>query len=51
MEITRVGSTGKVYTYKRVEVTKHYFKDLYYFFPIPKNDVTINPNLLQNPGY
>jgi hypothetical protein len=51
MEITRVGSTGKVYTYKRIEVTKRYFKEIYYYFPIPKNDVTINPNLLQNPGY
>ena len=51
MEIIRVGTTGKVYTYKRVDVTKRYFKDIYYYFPIPKNDVIINPNLLQNPGY
>ncbi len=51
MEITRVGTTGKVYTYKRVDLTKRYFKEIYYYFPIPKNDIIINPNLLQNPGY
>lgn len=51
MEITRVGSTGKVYTYKRVDLTKRYFKDIYYYFPLPLNDVIINPNILQNPGY
>ncbi|MBA2761283.1 MAG: RagB/SusD family nutrient uptake outer membrane protein [Segetibacter sp.] len=52
MEITNTGTaTAKVYTYKRVDVTKRYFKDIYYYFPIPKNDVIINPNLTQNPGY
>lgn len=51
MEVTRVGSTGKVYTYKRVDLTKRYFKDIYYYFPLPLNDVIINPAILQNPGY
>lgn len=51
MEITRVGTTGNVYTYKIVNLTTHYFKEVYYYWPIPKDDITINPNILQNPGY
>ncbi len=51
MEITRVGSTGNVYTYNRVNLTTHYFKEIYYFFPLPKGDIVINPNIVQNPGY
>jgi len=42
MEITRVGSTGKVYTYKGIDLTKRYFKEHLYFFPIPKDVITIN---------
>ncbi|MXV13776.1 RagB/SusD family nutrient uptake outer membrane protein [Hufsiella ginkgonis] len=48
MQITRTGTT---YTYKKIDVRTRYFKDNYYYFPIPKDDVTINPSLLQNPGY
>ncbi len=51
MEITRVVTTGKVYTYKRVDLTNRYFKEIYYYFPVPKNDVTINPGIAQNTGY
>ncbi|MES2276423.1 MAG: RagB/SusD family nutrient uptake outer membrane protein [Bacteroidota bacterium] len=48
MQITKTGST---YTYLRINVTPRYFKDIYYYFPIPTDDVTFNPLLLQNPGY
>ncbi|HMR84538.1 MAG TPA: RagB/SusD family nutrient uptake outer membrane protein, partial [Niabella sp.] len=47
MEITK---TGNNYTYKRINVRTRYFKEIYYYLPIPRKDVTINPNLLQNPG-
>ena len=48
MQITK---TGNNYTYKEIDVRTRYFKDLYYYFPIPKDEVTLNPALLQNPGY
>lgn len=51
MEITRIGTTGSNYTYKRINVRTRYFKEIYYYWPIPTKDVTINPKLLQNPGY
>ena len=48
MQITKSGNN---YTYKVINVTPRYFKDIYYYFPIPTDDVTFNPKLLQNPGY
>ncbi|MDF3076813.1 MAG: hypothetical protein K0S09_702 [Sphingobacteriaceae bacterium] len=48
----RITKTGSKYTYERVEVRTRYFKPIYYYFPIPKDDVTISGGkLLQNPGY
>jgi hypothetical protein len=51
MRITRIGTTGSNYTYQRIDVRSHYFKEIYYYFPIPREDVTLNPAMLQNPGY
>ncbi len=48
MQIAKVGNG---YTYTLRNVRTRYFKDIYYYFPIPKDDVTLNPKLLQNPGY
>lgn len=48
MEITKSGNN---YTYKRINVRTRYFKEIYYYWPMPTKDVTINPKLLQNPGY
>lgn len=47
----RITKTGNNYTYQRIDVRTRYFKEIYYYLPIPLNDVIINPNLLQNPGY
>ncbi|MGV3685531.1 MAG: RagB/SusD family nutrient uptake outer membrane protein, partial [Daejeonella sp.] len=51
MRITRIGTTGNNYTYQLVDVRSHYFKEIYYYFPIPREDVILNPAMLQNPGY
>jgi len=48
MQIAKVGNN---YTYTLRNVRTRYFKDIYYYFPIPKDDVTLNPKILQNPGY
>lgn len=48
MQIAKVGNN---YTYTIRDVRTRYFKDIYYYFPIPKDDVTLNPSILQNPGY
>ncbi|MCE6991416.1 RagB/SusD family nutrient uptake outer membrane protein [Dyadobacter sp. CY323] len=48
MQITKV---GEGYTYRLRDVRTRYFKDIYYYFPIPKDDVVLNPKILQNPGY
>ncbi len=48
MEITK---TGNNYTYKVIDVSPRFFKPIYYYFPIPRAEVTINPALLQNPEY
>jgi len=48
MEITKVGSS---YSYRVKDVKTRYFKDIYYYFPLPISDVAINPAMLQNPQY
>lgn len=48
MQITK---TGNNYSYKTIDIRTRYFKDIYYYFPIPKDDVTLNQALLQNPEY
>ena len=50
MEITRIGTTGQNYTYKIVPVRSRFFKEIYYYMPIPNKDITIS-HLLQNPEY
>ncbi|MEJ7780347.1 MAG: RagB/SusD family nutrient uptake outer membrane protein [Daejeonella sp.] len=47
----QIAKTGTTYTYTIRQVRTRYFKDIYYYFPIPKDDVTLNPKILQNPGY
>jgi hypothetical protein len=47
----QIAKTGNTYTYTIRQVRTRYFKDIYYYFPIPKDDVTLNPKVLQNPGY
>ncbi|MDB5115692.1 MAG: hypothetical protein JWQ79_1184 [Mucilaginibacter sp.] len=47
----QIAQKGSSYTYTLIPVTTRYFKDIYYYFPIPASDVTFNPLVLQNPGY
>ncbi|WP_256009249.1 RagB/SusD family nutrient uptake outer membrane protein [Desertivirga xinjiangensis] len=47
----RITKSGSSYSYQVIDVRTRYFKDIYYYFPIPKDEVTLNPALLQNPGY
>lgn len=49
MEITKTSAT--TYSYKLVDVRSRYFSNIYYLWPIPKEEIQINPALLQNPGY
>ena len=49
MEITKTAAT--TFTYKRINIRTRYFKNVYYYWPIPKSDVQLNPIVLQNPGY
>lgn len=48
----RITKAGNKYNYERIEIRTRYFKPIYYYFAIPKDDVTISGGkLLQNPGY
>jgi starch-binding outer membrane protein, SusD/RagB family len=48
MRITKSGST---YTYQRINVRSRYFKVNSYLFPIPQNELSLNLNMRQNPGW
>ncbi|MFI2743671.1 RagB/SusD family nutrient uptake outer membrane protein [Zhouia sp. PK063] len=48
MEITRNGSSV---TYKRFNVRKHIFRAAEYFWPIPYDEISKSPELIQNPNY
>ncbi|GAA4305505.1 RagB/SusD family nutrient uptake outer membrane protein [Compostibacter hankyongensis] len=39
------------FSYKRIETRHRYFGNLIYYFPIPLDEVSVNPALLQNPGW
>lgn len=48
VEITKAGDT---FSYKKVLIQKAYWNDKMYLFPFPQNEVYMNPNLKQNPGW
>lgn len=49
MEITKDGNN---FIYKQIELLKHTgFQDKLYYLPIPMDEVAINRNLIQNPGW
>lgn len=48
VEITKAGDT---FNYKKVLIQKAYWNDKMYLFPFPQNEVYMNPNLKQNPGW
>ena len=55
MRITKVGTANPgpntTYTYNRIPLRKRYFKANSYLFPIPQGEISLNPGMLQNPGW
>ena len=47
----QITGTGSNSTYKRVLVSQNQWDDKMYLFPIPQNELYMNINLEQNPGW
>src|SRR5690606_19048501 len=46
-----VSNPDQPFTYSTSEVEERFWKDTYYFLPIPQDEIFKNPNLVQNDGY
>ena len=47
----KITKSGDSFTYEKVSVDNLYWNDKMYLFPFPQNEVYMNPNLEQNPGW
>jgi len=47
----KITKSGDSFTYEKVLVDKLFWNDKMYLFPFPQNEVYMNPNLGQNPGW
>ena len=47
----RITKNGDSFTYEKVLVEKRYWDDKMNLYPYPQNEVYMNPNLKQNPGW
>ncbi|MDN3583972.1 RagB/SusD family nutrient uptake outer membrane protein [Mucilaginibacter flavus] len=49
--ITPANTSNAAFTYKVNTTQKRVWSDNMYFYPIPRKETQINPNIKQNPGY
>lgn len=47
----KITGSGTSFTYEKVLLQQMYWDDKMYLFPYPQNEIYMNPNLTQNPGW